>query len=160
MEETAISFRLATLKDGEQLADLRWRLQTGDERSVDVSERILFTDCFARLFAADEMHDYTHWVANVQERLVAVMSVKVVRQLPTPQRLQGSWGYLTNCYVLPEYRNRGIGRKLLEHVKNWSESQGCSLLIVWPSDGSYSFYRRFGFERGTDPLVFSLNLDT
>jgi ribosomal protein S18 acetylase RimI-like enzyme len=135
-------------------------LQTNDERPIDVNERMLFTECFAKLLGAEEMCDYTHWVANVQDRLVAVMSVKVVPQLPMRQRLQGSWGYLTNCYVLPEYRNRGIGRELLEHVKNWSESRGCSLLIVWPSARSYSFYRRFGFEKGTDPLVFSLNLDT
>ncbi len=36
---------------------------------------------------------------------------------------------------------------------------GLELLIVWPSDASYPFYRRAGFKGCDDPLQLVLNAD-
>ena len=35
--------------------------------------------------------------------------------------------------------------------------QEFEFLIVWPSDGFYPFYRRAGFRRRIDPLVFNID---
>ncbi len=159
MDNPVPLFRFPTTKDADQLADLRWRLQTDDAEAFDAAERISFIDSFIKLFSRNELQDYHHWVADLEGRLVAVMSVYVVRQLPAPQRLKGSFGYLTNCYVLPEYRNHGIGGKLLERVRLWSKEQDFELLVVWPSDRSYPFYKRSGFDKYSDPLVLKLHTD-
>jgi len=59
---------------------------------------------------------FFHWVADLKGGLIAVMSVRKVLKVPSPERLDGCWGYLTNCYALPDYRNRGIGTELVERL--------------------------------------------
>lgn len=154
-----ITYRLACAADANQLAELCWQLQTDDRDVVDVAKRDGFIAAFTDAFCGDALQDYHHWVAESGQRLIGVMSVKTVRQLPRPDRLEGCWGYLTNCYVLPDYRNRGIGTQLLERVSAWSKEQDFELLVVWPSERGYSFYRRAGFDRYADPLVLKLHSD-
>jgi predicted N-acetyltransferase YhbS len=58
--------------------------------------------------------------------------------------------------VEPEYRNDGLGARLLDRAIEASRIEGFSLVMVWPSDRSMTFYGRAGFERGPDPLVLDL----
>ena len=69
------------------------------------------------------------------------------------------WGYLTNSIVIPEKRNQGLGSRSLESIKSWAFELGLELLIVWPSEASYPFYRRAGFKGRDDPLELMLNPD-
>jgi len=151
-----IDYRLSTDRDLEDLADLRWRLQTDDLPIADVAEYDQFVGDFVRLSRSDpRAGELFHWVA-CKERLVAAMSVVLVRKVPQLGELDGRWGYLTNCYVLPEMRNRGVGGSLLEEIKSWALELRLELLVVWPSDRACPFYGRAGFARPADPLVLGL----
>ena len=103
IENTEI--RLAIAADHEQIADLRWRLATDDVVGED-NEKKDFVAEFKRLCV--EQPDVYHWVADQGGRIAGVMSVVVVRAMPSPGDLDRRWGYLTNCYVLPEARNGGL----------------------------------------------------
>jgi GNAT superfamily N-acetyltransferase len=157
--QDGITFRLADPRDALQLADLRWRLKTSDSSDYSVTERNDFVAAFAAVSeSASGRQDepFFHWVADLKGRLIAVMSVRKVLKVPSPERLDGCWGYLTNCYALPDYRNRGIGTHLLSAIKEWAKEQELELLVVWPSDRSYAFYERSGFHRDPDPLVLKI----
>ena len=58
-------------------------------------------------------------------------------------------GYVTNVAVLPEYRKRGIGKKILEYVINDSkdELEFISLEVRVSNNAAISLYEKFGFER-------------
>jgi len=154
---STVVYRLATKQDLAALADLRWRLHTND-RPVDETERYSrFVEDFVRIGDADPRNgELFHWVASVDDRLVGVMSVILVRMVPKPGELDGRWGYLTNCYVIPEMRNRGVGGALLSKVKAWASDLKLRLLTVWPSDPAYAFYERAGFSRPADQLVLPI----
>ncbi len=157
--QDGITFRLADPKDALQLADLRWRLKTDDSSDFSMTERNDFVAAFAAFTESPSGRQdvpFFHWVAELEGRLIAVMSVRKVLKVPSPERLDGCWGYLTNCYTLPDYRNRGIGTNLLSAIKNWAKEQELELLVVWPSDRSYVFYERSGFHRDPDPLVLKI----
>ena len=52
--------------------------------------------------------------------------------------------------LLPEYRGRGIGSKLVEHLIQWCRKQGCHKisLEVWPHNrAAIQLYEKFGFQR-------------
>lgn len=154
-----ITFRLADRRDAHQLGDLRWRLKTDDSSDFSIRERNDFIAAFVGLTElALERHNepFFHWVADLDGRLIAVMSVRKVLKVPSPESFDGCWGYLTNCYTLPEYRSRGIGANLLSAIKEWAKKQELELLVVWPSDRSYAFYERNGFHRDPDPLVLQI----
>jgi GNAT superfamily N-acetyltransferase len=156
MTET-IDYRLSTNRDLVGLADLRWRLQTDDRPIADNTEYDRFVGDFVRIGQSEpRTGELFHWVACSGDRLLGAMSVILVRKLPKPGNLDGRWGYLTNCYVLPEMRNLGVGGSLLSRVKSWARELELELLVVWPSDWAFRFYERGGFTRPADPLVLAV----
>ena len=145
--------RLAGREDLESLGYLRWQFDHEGQEDGDPEARLQFIADFVesqddRLF---------HWLAEVNGETVAVMSIRKVKKVPKLGALDRYWGYLTNCYVLPDYRNQGIGTELLSAVTNWAKEEQLELLIVWPSDRSCPFYDRAGFQRHPDPLVLQIN---
>jgi GNAT superfamily N-acetyltransferase len=152
-----LEHRIATSADFPQIAHLRWRLKGVDASVSDTSAYDRFIADFVRICEDEwQQNDIVHWVAADMERIVAIMSIVVVRKLPSPENLRGRWGYITNSYVLPELRNAGIGRRLLMAIKDWACAADLELLVVWPSERAYPLYERAGFSRHADPLVLRL----
>lgn len=150
-------YRLATSADLPQIADLRWRLRVDD---APVSDRSAYDQ-----FIADFIHvcdvewrtgEIAHWIATDAQRVLGVMSILLVRKLPSPENLRGRWGYISNSYVLSEARNLGVGQGLLTAIKDWAVGEDLELLVVWPSERAYPLYERAGFARYPDPLVLKL----
>ena len=156
--EPSIGF--ATIDDIPELARLRWELyaeQEGDLAETPDAYRERFTGFARSALASDE---WRSWVARDGDRLVAAMWLLTVPRVPVPGTRAGAIGYLTNVYVAPEHRNAGLGAQLLDRVRAWGEEQGFSLVIVWPTERSRSFYRRGGFDRPEEPLVLDIAPDT
>lgn len=152
-----LEHRIATLADLPQLADLRWRLRVDDEPVSDRGAYDRFIADFVRICTAEwQPSDMVHWIAAGGDRVLAVMSIAIVRKLPSPEDLHGRWGYICNSYVLPDMRNTGVGQFLLAAIKKWARAEGLELLVVWPSERAYPFYQRAGFSRHPDPLVLRL----
>ncbi len=54
---------------------------------------------------------------------------------------------LTTMHILPAYRNRGIGRRLVAAVVAHLQAQGATALMLWtlaPNTGARRFYERLG----------------
>lgn len=59
---------------------------------------------------------------------------------------------LEDMVVLPEYRTKGVGAKLLHHAQEFAASQGCRRVTLLTDDdnsGAHRFYQRHGFERSS-----------
>jgi len=152
-----IDCRISAGNELTQIADLRWRLHADDEPIDDRGAYERFIAEFLDVHEAEwKLNDVTHWVAANGDRIVAVMSVVIVRKIPRPGNLHGRWGYLANSYALPEVRNEGVGTQLLAAIKIWAIGESLELLVVWPSDLAYPFYERAGFRRYPDPVVLRL----
>jgi GNAT superfamily N-acetyltransferase len=150
-----VAFRLARPNDLEQLADLRWRLQTDDAPDFEAGKKVQFVADFSAA-TVNRDPNTLHFVAESESRIVGAMTVRKVEKIPAPDRLVGFWGYLTNCYVLPDFRDSGCGSGLLDFVLAWATQEKLELLVMWPSDRAYPFYERKGFTRPADPLVLNL----
>ncbi|MFI4935256.1 MAG: GNAT family N-acetyltransferase [Caulobacterales bacterium] len=149
-----IVFRRARFDDARALADFRWRLHIDD---ADLQPDPEWVAAFIERIAPErDRTDVTHWLAEADGRPVGVMTVRTVGKVPSPGDLDGKWGYLTNCYVLPECRDQRVGSGLLEAVRRWAEAEAFELLVVWPSERAFPFYERAGFKRYADPLVLKL----
>lgn len=66
-------------------------------------------------------------------------------------------GYLEGIYVLPEFRNRGVGRALVEAGEAWAHSRECR---EFGSDAgiedraSIAFHNALGFRETDRQVVF------
>ena len=160
MSAPELAIELATPDDVAELARLRWELyreQEGDVAESPDAYRDRFAG-FARSALTSE--GWRSWVARDGDRLVGAVWLHTVPRIPVPGKRAGPIGYLTNVYVAPEHRNAGLGAELLDRVTAWCREQRFSLVIVWPTERSRSFYGRGGFDRPEEPLVMDVAPDT
>lgn len=92
------------------------------------------------------------------EVLAARLDGEVVGVLVLARRLNvsiaGRFASVEELYVLPEARNRGVGRALLEAVENRCSDLGGSFVEVQAvEDAAEGFYRALGFEIEADVKV-------
>jgi|SRR4051812_28605989 GNAT superfamily N-acetyltransferase len=150
-------FRIATVEDLPSLVAMRWafRTETGE---TPIEDQVAFAhryETFVRDALASDQ--WTYWVAETaNSELIAHMAVSIVRSIPRPSRINDQWGYLTDCYTHPTFRNQGVGQQLLAHVVAWAAAQDLEMLLVWPSERSHSFYARAGFGREEEVRMLRL----
>jgi len=69
--------------------------------------------------------------------------------------------YLEDLYVLPEYRERGIGTALLRHLAGLAKERGCGRIEWWVLDWNPArkFYESIGARAMDDWIVYRLTGD-
>lgn len=152
-----MNYRIATVRDLVQLAELRWdfRMEAGDE--IPAVSRSEFIDaCTSFLEHHLENGSYVCWIAEESDKIVAHIFVHKIDLVPRPCRIHDQFGYLTNNYTEPTYRRRGIGSRLLARVKDWARDEDLELLIVYPSETSVNYYRQAGFDSETEVMELRL----
>jgi GNAT superfamily N-acetyltransferase len=131
IDDNHIQFRQAGPQDIDILAEFRWQLCTEESQNIDsVSKAEFIADFKVELPAIEASQGLIHLFAEGQQDIVAVLSIVLIVKLPAPVQEKTVWGYLTNVYTLPEYRNKGIGNSLLSHAKHWAKQQNLELLVV------------------------------
>jgi ribosomal protein S18 acetylase RimI-like enzyme len=148
-----VAIRLATAGDIPQLISLRRQFtyeNDGGEERPDYE-----AECRSFLESAISTGRWRVWLACAGSQIVSHLFVALIDKVPRPTRDSRRIAYLTNAYTLPEYRNRGIGGRLLTAAQEDAASKFVELMLVWPSDESIGFYREHGFESERDPLVWN-----
>lgn len=147
------TIRSATGADAAELARLRWEFKLEEEPGASEAgaREAFLADCEAWL--RDRLEGiWEAWVAEVGERIVGHVFVSVVERMPSPVGIDAPIGYVTNFFVVPEHRSRGIGAMLLEAVNDHARRAPLCTLIVWPSERSDPLYRRHGYAVGDELL--------
>jgi GNAT superfamily N-acetyltransferase len=152
-----LEMRQAILEDAAQVARFRWEFSPDEVQATDQT-----LEAFAQGFAdfmrlGLESGAWVVWTGVTDGRIIANIYVHCVAKVPRPGLFGKCFGYMTNVYVESEYRNRGVGSALLEHVVAWARQQGIELLIVWPSEAALTFYQRFGFKHSAEAMELDLS---
>ena len=139
-------YRLATLAETPTLAEMRCDFRLEESAGQANSEKSEFLQACAT-FMSDGIRrgDWWFWVAEEDEQLIACICISIVRKIPKPNKFVDGFGYVTNVYTRPAYRNKGIGSRLMNHVIEWGKEMDLENLIVWPSEESVAFYERAGY---------------
>jgi len=137
---------LATLADIDQLVQLRWDFSNEERNDPADSFEDFQQICSAFLGKAIGGGDWYIWVAEVEGKLVSHMYLQLIHKVPRPGKSPDPYyGYVTNVYTCPSFRNRGIGSRIHTAMEQWSKENRAEFLIVWPSSESVPFYSRNGF---------------
>ncbi len=137
----SIDIRNATHADLPAFMTLRriWAEETdGPAQDPDFEDR--FTDWFERTVPTRRT-----WIAYADGVPVGMMSMGLFERVPKPDKPQSFWGYLSTAFVVPEARNAGVGRLLLDAVLDHARSEGFARVVLHPSDRAIPFYHRAGF---------------
>jgi GNAT superfamily N-acetyltransferase len=102
-----------------------------------------------------QTYSWRCWLLDDGKQLLGHVCVELFEKVPNPVNDEPELhGYVTNFYVVPELRNQGFGKKLLNKALSWCRTRGTHAVILWASPESKSFYRRCGFVEPVD--IFEL----
>jgi len=147
-----VSVRRATSADIETLAALRRAWIEEDAGPVNDPA---FEAAFADWYAAEDDHRVA-WIAFVDGTPAGMLNLLEYRRMPRPGRLDSRWGYVSNVFVLGQYRNRGLGRELLDAMLAFARERNYVRLILSPSERARPLYGRVGFGPSDELLLLRL----
>ncbi|GIN84594.1 hypothetical protein J6TS2_09800 [Heyndrickxia sporothermodurans] len=87
-------------------------------------------------------------------KIVSHIYIELIEKVPRPGRTTYPFAYMTNVYTVPEYRNKGVGSKLLNSINKWIKVNNYEFVIVWPSDDSINYYKKNGYIHCTELMEF------
>src|SRR5262245_66587998 len=85
------------------------------------------------------------WLAVPGDAPVGCVWLQPVEKIPNPVIEPELHAYITNFYVMPELRGRGVGDELLRLAVGWCVEQQADSVILWPTEQSRTLYKRHGF---------------
>ena len=151
--------RLATSGDWNALAEMRYRFRTELGSPTEPKSRFVrrCTSWMKKRFDSSSSM-WRCWVLDDGKQLLGRVCVELFEKMPNPVNEPELHAYITNFYVVPEKRDQGLGRELLNEALSWCRGQGTDAVILWASPGSKSLYRRYGFIESAD--LFELRGDS
>ena len=151
-----VRIRLAVSDDCHALAEMRYRFRAEIESVTETKSRFVrrCTSWMRKRFRVRSC-PWRCWVLDDGSRLLGHVCVQLFEKIPNPVKDEPELhAYVTNFYVVPEMRDQGLGKKLLNKALSWCRSQGTDAVILWASPASKSLYGRYGFVAPSD--IFEL----
>ena len=148
-----LQIRVATSGDWNVLAEMRYRFRTEVGSPNEPKSRFVrrCTSWMKKVFGANSTA-WRCWVIDDGKQLLGHICVQLFEKMPNPVNEPEAHAYLTNFYVVPEMRGRGLGRKLLNKALSWCRVREADAVILWATVESKSLYRRCGLREPADIL--------
>ena len=140
--------RKAELKDLELL--MEWRMRVLAEVFADDENKSSETvrennEAYYREHLADNSHTACFAVEIGTEKIIGCGGICYQKEMPSPDNLTGTNGYLMNIYTLPEARSEGIGRRIIEYLISDARERGTEKIFLESSGVAKKLYYEIGF---------------
>jgi ribosomal protein S18 acetylase RimI-like enzyme len=141
-----ISFRPATIDDIPEI--LRQRRRMYEDMDYKDGEPLAAMVSVSTGYLRKTMADGTFraWLAEDGDRIVAGGAVIISPWLAHPYDLECRRATILNVYTHPEYRRRGIGRRLMQTMIAWCRAEGFAGVTLHASKDGRHLYESLGFE--------------
>ena len=93
---------------------------------------------------------FRSWLALEGERVVAGGAILISPWPSHPYDLECRRATILNVYVDPEFRRRGIARRLMQTMIDWCREQGFAAVYLHASKNGKPLYEALGFEPTTE----------
>ena len=90
------------------------------------------------------------WLATDGDRVVAGGAVVVSPWPAHPYDLECRRATILNVYTDPEYRRRGVARRVTQAIINWCQREGFARVTLHASDDGRRLYESLGFEASNE----------
>lgn len=141
-----------------QLSEMTWNFHLEVNKHVpEFEKQVYLSECIDFLRSGLVNKEWVYWVAEDKGEIVSQLYIRKIRKVPKPKKSIVEFGLVTNVYTKPSVRGNGIGKLLLEYVKEWALENRLEFLILWPSEKAVSFYEREGFKQNGEIMELLLN---
>ncbi len=90
---------------------------------------------------------YHGWLAEVADgRVVGGVGIAIAAWPGSPDDPAPRRGWVLNVYTEPEYRRRGIARRLMDALLDWCRAEDFASVALHATDSGRPLYERLGFQ--------------
>lgn len=136
--------RVAHPEDLAAAARLRWRSIVDDQDGTPVSTFDEFADTYLA-WASAHAASHTCVVAAAEHVVIGTAWAAFTSRVPSPRAQERVTADVQSVYVLPEFRNQGVGEALVRFVIGLANDVGAEHVTVHSSERAVPLYRRTGF---------------
>jgi GNAT superfamily N-acetyltransferase len=146
----SLVIREATIHDIPEILRQRRRMYEDmnhkDSAALDAMSSLSAT-YLQKAFADGTFHA---WLAYTTDRSVGGGAVILSPWLAHPYDLECRRATILNVYTDPEFRRRGIGRRLMQTMIDWCKREGLARITLHASDDGRHLYESLGFEMSNE----------
>ena len=149
----SLLYRRAGSHDRELLTRLRLevlRAANGLEEDVDLSRTELESRRYYETCFLEDSH--AAWLVFDGEEVVGTGAVSFYQVMPTYHNPSGKKAYIMNMYTRPDYRRRGIARRVLELLTAEAEMRQIDAVMLEATAAGRPLYEAFGFTAMRDEM--------
>jgi len=95
-----------------------------------------------------------HFIIKSQSKIVSCAGGFIKSEMPYTFRKTPFFGYITDIYTIPEYRNQGYATLLTKQVIDWLYENKVKDIRLISTKHSRKIYEKMGFEP-TDEMILS-----
>ncbi len=140
-----IKYRVATLSDISSLSQMRTEFLFVSEKSENLTKEEFINLCEEFFQDTFNSWEWIHFVAENEDNIVSIVSLQIVKNLPTPSRHKNKFWHLTNIYTKPAFRKNGISSNLIQNALEYARENGIMKIMLWSRDSGMNLYKSFGF---------------
>lgn len=96
------------------------------------------------------------FLAEENENVVAISIMCFYKICPSLYNLDGKIALITDMYTAPEYRNKGLGDKLLTDIMEYAKHLGYTKVTLNATDPGRRLYEKYGFKDVTGEMCYKL----
>ena len=102
-------------------------------------------EAYYKTHLSDATHTACFALNEENGEIIGCGGICYQKEMPSPDNLTGTNGYLMNIYTLPEYRGKGVGRKIIEFLIEDAKRRGTEKIYLESSKGAKHLYEEIGF---------------
>jgi ribosomal protein S18 acetylase RimI-like enzyme len=156
-----LEIRLATESDFEQVGNIfaeenRYHAELMPE-VFQVADPIMTSEWYSGVLKDSRT---ALFVAELEAEVVGVALVELKTNLDDPIFRQRRYVYIDEIAVAASHRGQGIGRLLMERIRQWGQEQGITEieLQVWERNGhAISFYKKLGYQMWRRTMRYTID---
>lgn len=139
-----MNYRIATIADCDELTLLRIAMRKELDKGFQEELLASLTKDFFQRNIPNGSH--VAFVCEDAGKLVADVGLTLFEMMPTTKFSNGKVARLMNMYVAPQYRRKGIAKRLLEISGEYARENNCARIMLNPSEMGKQLYLNFGFQ--------------
>ena len=148
-----INYRLATINDIDTLINMRLAQlkEEGAEESCDLKP-------YLKKYYLENLNNgtFVSYLAIDNNEVIATSGMSFASKPPYYTCKSGKIGLLSSMYTLPNYRRKGIAKKLLNMVIGEAKNKECGVIHVTASVKGVLLYESYGFKHNDRFLQYKI----
>lgn len=140
--------RLGTLKDLNKIVELRMNFLR-EVRDLKVGEHPKDAELeknTVKYFKENFNKNCMFWIMEKESKIIATGGLILLERPPFFEDVRGLTGMVINIYILPDYRNKGAGKILMDTIIEYSKENNIKKLFLVSTDQGKSLYKKMGFK--------------